>query len=101
MTRKGESNILTSLTPDPSPKGEGSGYLWWGMALLIIILGGGAWFVVRRKNESQNISLPSPLGEGSGVRLLHLKKSRAELSEQCKQVIEEPTKRGFRVKLII
>ena len=26
---------------------------------------------------------------------------RAELSEQCKQVIEEPTKRGFRVKLII
>jgi polar amino acid transport system substrate-binding protein len=26
---------------------------------------------------------------------------RTELSEQCKQVIEEPTKRGFRVKLII
>ena len=79
LTRKGESNILTSLTPDPSPKGEGSGYLWWGMALLIIILGGGAWFVVRRKNESQNISLPSPLGEGSGVRLLHLKKSYGSL----------------------
>ena len=79
LTRKGESNILTSLTPNPSPKGEGSGYLWWGMALLIIIIGGGAWFVVRRKNESQNISLPSPLGEGSGVRLLHLKKSYGSL----------------------
>ena len=79
LTRKGESNILTSLTPDPSPKSEGSGYLWWGMALLIIIIGGGAWFVVRRKNESQNISLPSPLGEGSGVRLLHLKKSYGSL----------------------
>ena len=79
LTRKGESNILTSLTPDPSPKSEGSGYLWWGMALLIIILGGGAWFVVRRKKESQNISLPSPLGEGSGVRLLHLKKSYGSL----------------------
>ncbi|MBE6249827.1 MAG: transporter substrate-binding domain-containing protein [Prevotella sp.] len=79
LTRKGESNILTSLTPNPSPKGEGSGYLWWGMALLIIIIGGGAWFVVRRKNESQNISLPSPFGEGSGVRLLHLKKSYGSL----------------------
>ena len=79
LTRKGESNILTSLTPNPSPKGEGSGYLWWGMALLIIILGGGAWFVLRRKNESQNISLPSPFGEGSGVRLLHLKKSYGSL----------------------
>jgi len=79
LTRKGESNILTSLTPNPSPKGEGSGYLWWGMALLIIIIGGGAWFVVRRKNESQNISLPSPFGEGSVVRLLHLKKSYGSL----------------------
>ncbi len=26
---------------------------------------------------------------------------RSELSEQCRQVVEEPTKRGFRVKLII
>ena len=26
---------------------------------------------------------------------------RAELSDECHQVIEEPTKRGFRVKLII
>jgi polar amino acid transport system substrate-binding protein len=26
---------------------------------------------------------------------------RSELSAQCLQVIEEPTKRGFRVKLII
>ena len=26
---------------------------------------------------------------------------RSELSELCQQVVEEPTKRGFRVKLII
>jgi polar amino acid transport system substrate-binding protein len=26
---------------------------------------------------------------------------RTELSGQCRQVIEEPTKRGFRVKLLI
>jgi polar amino acid transport system substrate-binding protein len=26
---------------------------------------------------------------------------RNELSSQCRQVIEEPTKRGFRVKLLI
>ena len=26
---------------------------------------------------------------------------RTELSDKCRQVIEEPTKRGFRVKLII
>ncbi len=26
---------------------------------------------------------------------------RSELSAQCQQVVEEPTKRGFRVKLII
>ena len=78
MTRKGESNILTSLTPGPSPKGEGSGYLWWGVVILIII-GGGVWLIVHRKKKSHNIPLPSPFGEGSGVRLSHLKKSYGSL----------------------
>ena len=70
MTRKGESLTLAS-----SPKGEGSSFLWWVVALLIIIIGGGAWLYISRKKKSQSISLPSPFGEGSGVRLLHLKKS--------------------------
>ena len=70
ITRKGES-----LTPGPSPKGEGSNYLWWGVALLIILLCGGAWLIARRKKRLHNIPLPSPFGEGSGVRLSHLKKS--------------------------
>jgi len=84
ITRKGES-----LTPGPipeqsspthslSPKGEGSSYLLWVVALLIIV-GGGAWLIVRRKKKSQNIPLPSPFGEGSGVRLLHLKKNYGSL----------------------
>ena len=77
MTRKGEAAILTnnSLTTDPSPKGEGSSFLWWGVALLIILIGGSAWLIVHRKKKSHSIPLPSPFGEGSGVRLSHLQKS--------------------------
>ena len=79
MTRKGESNILTSLTPG-SPglsQDEGSSYLWWGVALLIILIGGGAWLIVHRKKKSHSIPLPSPCerpGE-PGLRLSHLQKS--------------------------
>ena len=89
MTRKGESSILTSLspnsltpnslTPGPSPRGEGSNYIWCGVALIIIIIGGGTWLFLRRKKKMSNISLPSPLGEGAGVRLLHLRKSYGSL----------------------
>ena len=67
MTRKGEAGIL-SLTPAPSPKGEGSGYLWSGLAILIMIMGGGTLH-----------STPLSLGEGSGVRLVHLRKSYGSL----------------------
>ena len=79
MTRKGESNILTSLTPG-SPglsQDEGSSYLWWGVALLIILIGGGAWLIVHRKKKSHSIPLPSPCerpGEPE-LRLSHLQKS--------------------------
>ena len=74
LTRKGES-----LTPSPSPKGEGNNYLWWGVAILIIIIGGGVWLIDWRKKKLHNIPLPSPFGEGSGVKLLHLKKSYGSL----------------------
>ena len=92
MTRKGESSILTSLTPDsltpgPSPKGEGSGYLWWGVALLVIIIGGTAGLFLRRKRGTALLSTPLALWrgaggeavEGSGVRLSHLRKSYGSL----------------------
>jgi polar amino acid transport system substrate-binding protein len=81
MTRKGESNILTSLTPAPSPKGEGSNYLWWAGWLLGFTIGIGAWlFIRRKKTELHNIPLPSPVGEGSGVRLSHLQKSYGDFN---------------------
>ena len=79
ITRKGEAGIL-SLTPVPSPKGEGSGYLWpWGAVLLTIFIGGGTWLIVRKKHSTTLHSTPISLGEGSGVRLVHLRKSYGSL----------------------
>ena len=71
ITRKGES-----LTPTPSPKGEGSGYLWYGGALLIIIIGGGAWFFLRRKRGTQTAVADSSLFTlHSSLTISHLQKS--------------------------
>lgn len=78
ITRKGEAGIL-SLTSAPSPKGEGSGYLWSGLAILIMIIGGGTWFFLRRRRFTTLHSTPLSLGEGSGVRLVHLQKSYGSL----------------------
>ena len=79
ITRKGEAGIL-SLTPAPSPKGEGSGYLWpWGAVLLTIFIGGGTWLIVRKKHSATLHSTPLSQGEGSGVRLVHLRKSYGSL----------------------
>ena len=79
ITRKGEAGIL-SLTPAPSPKGEGSGYLWpWGAVLLTIFIGGGTWLIVRKKHSTTLHSTPLSQGEGSGVRLVHLRKSYGSL----------------------
>ena len=78
ITRKGEAGIL-SLTPAPSPKGEGSGYLWSGLAILIMIIGGGTWLIVCKKHSTTLHSTPLSLGEGSGVRLVHLRKSYGSL----------------------
>lgn len=78
ITRKGEAGIL-SLTPAPSPKREGSDYLWGELAILIIIIGGGTWFFLRRRRFTTLHSTPLSLGEGSGVRLVHLRKSYGSL----------------------
>lgn len=78
----------------------------------------------RWRNADDPSALPPPRQHGTGrtVRITHSEQSlvtsldfmveqmtstplgemqRSELSEQCRQVVEEPTKRGFRVKLII
>ena len=75
ITRKGES-----LTPGPSPTGEGSDYLWWGVALLIIIIGGGVWFFLRRKRGTQTAVANSSLFTlHSSLKISHLKKSYGTL----------------------
>ena len=78
ITRKGEAGIL-SLTSAPSPKGEGSDSLWGELAILIIIIGGGTWFFLRRRRFTTLHSTPLSLGDGSGVKLVHLQKSYGSL----------------------
>ena len=80
ITRKGEAGIL-SLTPAPSPKGEGSGYLWSGLAILIMIIGGGTWFFIRHKRPTS--TTPQTSGErphtSDLITISHLKKSYGTL----------------------
>ena len=66
-----------SLTPSPSPKGEGSSHTKWQ----IIVDGADPNMAQQWTNDAQSIltqpvegkynSLPSPFGEGLGVRLLY------------------------------
>ncbi len=72
ITKKGNS-----LTPAPSPKGEESNYLWCGVALFIIIIGG-VWFFIRYKHRTTLHSTLLPHREKLGESLLqitHLQKS--------------------------
>ena len=93
LTRKGEGESLTlnSLTPGPSPlratlppsggrKGEGSGYLWWGVVVLVMIIGGGAWLYVRRKQATPTAEANSSLFTlHSSLTVSHLKKRYGSL----------------------
>ena len=89
LTRKGEAGILTEQThpqqthPLPLPAREGSSYLWWSVALIIILLGGGAWLILRHRKRGIALhSSPLPRREGQGeglLGILHLKKSYGSL----------------------
>ena len=84
ITRKGEAGILTSQPlHQPLPEREGSGYLWGGIVLLIIIIGGGAWLFLRRKDMSTRHSLTSdhsPLASDAPLlRISNLRKSYGSL----------------------
>jgi len=84
ITRKGEAGILTSQPlHQPLPEREGSGYLWGGIVLLIIIIGGGAWLFLRRKDMSTRHSLTSdhsPLtSDAPLLRISNLRKSYGSL----------------------
>ena len=82
LTRKGEGSMLTSpasLTPDSSTKGEGSGYLWCGVALLIIIIGG-AWFIIGRKPRTRTAAANSTRStQHATLTISHLRKSYGQL----------------------
>ena len=74
MIRSQKADI--SLTPSPSPNGEGSGYTWQ-----IMVDGADpnmaqqwttyAQAILSQPNGGKNYSPPSPFGEGPGVRLLY------------------------------
>ena len=74
MIRSQKADI--SLTPSPSPKGEGNGYIWQIMADGADPNMAQQWTAYAQAILSQpiggkNYSLPSPFGEGPGVRLLY------------------------------
>ena len=68
-----------SLTPSPSPTGEGSSYLSYA------------------NNQQQDYILPSPLGEGSGVRLQTAQSST--LSMNVGSSFQIPIGKSFRLNL--
>ncbi len=48
ITRKGEAGILTNSSQPTATETDGS--VWpWAVGLLILIIGGGAWFFIRRR----------------------------------------------------
>ena len=81
MTRKGELGILTEQThPQPLPEREERGHLWWGVALLAIILGLGAWLFIRRKHSTQTaVANFSLFTLHSSLKISHLRKSYGTL----------------------
>jgi polar amino acid transport system substrate-binding protein len=80
-TRKGESGILTEAHPQrthpqPLPCREGSRYLWWGVALLIIIIGGVLWLFGRCKRGTRTaVANSSFFTLHSSLKISHLQKS--------------------------
>ena len=78
MTRKGEAAILSNPIQPTTTENEEIPWMW-AVALLIIIIGGGTWFFLRRRRFTTLHSTPLSLGDGSGVRLVHLRKSYGSL----------------------
>ena len=62
--------LIWSLTPDPSPKGEGSGYRF--AFAKIDVRKDSTLTLILMKDADKDILLPSPLGEGPGVRLFDM-----------------------------
>ncbi|MBO6188220.1 MAG: ABC transporter permease subunit [Prevotella sp.] len=81
ITRKGEGQILQQTHSQPSPVREGNRYLWGGLALLIITIGGGTLLFLHRKRCATLHTTPLPHKEGQkvGLHISHLRKSYGTL----------------------
>ena len=79
LTRKGEAAILSH--PTQSSATEDDRNFWpWAVGILIIIIGGGAWFILRRKNGTRTAEANYSLFTlHSSLKISHLKKSYGEL----------------------
>ena len=79
LTRKGEAAILSHPT-QPSATEDDRNFWPWAVGILIIIIGGGAWFILRRKNGTRTAEANYSLFTlHSSLIISHLKKSYGEL----------------------
>ena len=76
ITRKGESGILTDPSPVQSTPKQGSKWPW--AVAILLLLGGGIWFVLRRQSDARERAAFKPsssAGDAPVIRISHLKKS--------------------------
>ena len=85
ITRKGEAGILTAQNQQTDThalqKGEGSDYLWW-VASILIIIGGGIWFFIRRGPRGRvraSVTGQTANSHEPIISVVHLKKSYGTL----------------------
>ena len=81
LTRKGESGILTN--PSQSTVTENGNKKWpWIVAILVVVIGCGAWFFIRRKSNARKSSADNTSSYPADKPLItisHLKKSYENL----------------------
>jgi polar amino acid transport system substrate-binding protein len=92
ITRKGETGMLTGQPQQPSTTEEDGAFWPWVVAGLIIVIGGGIWYFIRRSNHLRRRggNLTPTLSQGEGataqadnhnslLKISHLTKSYGSL----------------------
>ena len=83
ITRKGEAGILAPSSPSPDT-GKGTSKWPWVASFLVLLMGCGAWFLIRRKHSMSQTSTPTAPSSAQPsdhpvIRITHLKKSYEDL----------------------
>ena len=83
ITRKGEAGILAPSSPSPDT-GKGTSKWPWVASFLVLLMGCGAWFLIRRKRilqkrSSLNSQLSTQPSDSPIIRITHLKKKYENL----------------------